>query len=48
VISQATDSGNFRVLLAAALVMATMVVTLNRLVCRPLYALVSARFELES
>jgi NitT/TauT family transport system permease protein len=42
------DSGDLRVLLAVALVMATMVVTLNRFVWRPLYALASPRFKLES
>jgi NitT/TauT family transport system permease protein len=47
IISQATDSGNFRLLLAATAVMAIMVVTINRLVWRPLYALASTRFKLE-
>ena len=47
IISQATDSGNFRLLLAATAVMAVMVVTINRLVWRPLYALASTRFKLE-
>jgi NitT/TauT family transport system permease protein len=47
VISQATDSGNLRMLLAATLVMACMVVTINRLVWRWLYALASSRFKLE-
>jgi NitT/TauT family transport system permease protein len=47
IISQATDSGNFRLLLAATVAMAVMVVTINRLVWRPLYALASARFKLE-
>jgi len=48
VISQATDSGNFRVLLTATLVMACMVVTINRLLWRRLYALASSRFKLEA
>jgi NitT/TauT family transport system permease protein len=48
VISHATDSGNFRVLLAATLVMACMVVTINRLVWRRLYTLASNRFKLET
>ena len=48
VISHATDSGNYRVLLAATMVMAAMVVTFNRLVWRRLYALASMRFRLES
>jgi len=47
IISQATDSGNLRLLLAATVVMAIMVVTINRLVWRPLYALASTRFKLE-
>lgn len=47
VISQATDSGNFRVLLAATVVMSLLVVTFNRLVWRRLYVLASTRFKLE-
>jgi NitT/TauT family transport system permease protein len=47
IISQATDSGNFRMLLAATVTMAVMVVTINRLVWRPLYDLASSRFKLE-
>jgi NitT/TauT family transport system permease protein len=48
VISRATDSGNFRVLLGATVVMAVVVVTINRLLWRPLYALASTRFKLEN
>ena len=48
VISHATDTGNFRVLLAATICMAAMVVTLNRLVWRRLYGLASTKFKLES
>jgi NitT/TauT family transport system permease protein len=48
VISHATDSGNFRLLLAATIVMAALVVTFNRLVWRRLYGLASTRFRLES
>ena len=48
VISNATDTGNFRVLLAATIVMAAMVVTINRLVWRRLYNLASTRFRLEN
>ncbi len=48
VISQATDSGNFRMLLVATLVMAIIVVTINRLLWRRLYALASTRFKLEA
>jgi NitT/TauT family transport system permease protein len=47
VISRATDSGNFPVLLGATLAMAAMVVTINRLVWRRLYSLASTRFKLE-
>ena len=46
-ISQATDSGNTRLLLAATIFLAAMVVTINRLVWRRLYALASTRFKLE-
>jgi NitT/TauT family transport system permease protein len=48
VISSATDSGNFRLLLAATLLMAAMVVTINRLLWRRLYALASEKYKLES
>jgi NitT/TauT family transport system permease protein len=48
IISQATDSGNYRLLLVATLMMALMVVSINRLVWRPLYALASGRFKLEA
>jgi NitT/TauT family transport system permease protein len=47
-ISQATDSGNFRLLLAATVSLAAMVVAINRLVWRRLYNLASTRFKLES
>lgn len=48
VISHATDVGNFRVLLGATMVMATIVVIINRLVWRPLYVLAATRFKLET
>ena len=48
VISQATDGGNFRVLLGATIVMALMVVTVNRLLWRRLYTLASTRYKLET
>jgi NitT/TauT family transport system permease protein len=48
VISNATDTGNFRVLLAATIVMAAMVVTINRLVWRRMYNLAATRFKLEN
>jgi NitT/TauT family transport system permease protein len=47
VISQATDKGNFSVLLAATIVMSALVVTINRLLWRRLYVLASTRFRLE-
>ncbi len=46
-ISQASDAGNFDLLLAATLVMALMVVTVNRLLWRRLYRLAETRFKLE-
>ena len=48
VISRATDGGNFPVLLGATLVMAGLVVTINRLLWRRLYALAATRFKLET
>jgi NitT/TauT family transport system permease protein len=48
VISAATDAGNFRVLLGATILMAAMVVTINRLLWRRLYALAATRFKLET
>ena len=47
VISRATDRGDFPVLLGATLVMAALVVTVNRLLWRRLYSLASTRFKLE-
>jgi NitT/TauT family transport system permease protein len=47
-ISQATDSGNFRLLLGATIFLAMMVVTINGLVWRRLYNLASSKFKLES
>jgi NitT/TauT family transport system permease protein len=47
-ISSASDSGRFDVLLASTLIMATIVVLMNRLVWRRLYQLVSSRFKLET
>ena len=48
VISAATDSGKFQILLLATIVMATMVVTINRLVWRPLYRLAETRYKMGS
>jgi len=47
-ISQATDQGNFNLLLAATMMMAVTVVTINRLLWRRLYALAETRFRLET
>ncbi|HVN04640.1 MAG TPA: ABC transporter permease subunit [Bryobacteraceae bacterium] len=46
-ISQATDSGNFHLLLLSTIVMATLVVTVNRSLWRPLYRVAQTRFKLE-
>ena len=46
VISAATDRGQFQILLLATIVMAIMVVTINRLVWRPLYRLAETRYKL--
>jgi NitT/TauT family transport system permease protein len=47
-ISRASDAGRFDLLLASTLIMATVVVLINRLVWRRLYRLASTRFKLES
>jgi NitT/TauT family transport system permease protein len=46
-IAQATDAGNFDLLLAATMMMAATVVTINRLVWRKLYALAETRYRLD-
>ena len=48
IISKATDGGNFDVLLAATILMATGVVTVNRLLWRRMYHLAESRFRLET
>jgi len=48
IISQASDSGDFRLLIASTVLMAGVVVTTNRLVWRRLYALAETRFRLET
>jgi NitT/TauT family transport system permease protein len=45
-ISAATDAGRFAVLLLATIVMALMVVTINRLVWRPLFRLAEDKYKL--
>lgn len=47
-ISRATDSGNFALLLGSTIVMALVVVTINRLVWRRMYRLAAARYTLET
>ncbi len=47
-ISRATESGNFALLLGATIVMALVVVTINRLVWRRMYRLAAARYTLET
>jgi NitT/TauT family transport system permease protein len=46
-ISQATDDGNSRLLLAATICMAAIVAVINRMVWRRLYRLAGTRFRLE-
>lgn len=46
-ISHATDTGAFDMLLAATIVMAVMVVTINRLIWRRLYRLAESHYKLE-
>lgn len=47
-ISRATDSGNFSLLIASTVVMAAIVVAINRTLWRRLYALAEARYKLEA
>lgn len=47
-ISEAADKGNYPVLLAATMLMAIIVLAINRLVWRRLYAVASTRFKLET
>jgi NitT/TauT family transport system permease protein len=47
-ISAATDAGKFDTLLLATIVMAVLVVSVNRLVWRPLYRLAETRYRLET
>jgi len=47
-ISAATDSGNGQLLLVSTIVMAMLVVCVNRLVWRPLYHLAGSRYRLDS
>ncbi len=47
-ISRATESGNFALLLGSTIVMAMVVVTINRLVWRRMYRVAAARYTLET
>ncbi|HTW65480.1 MAG TPA: ABC transporter permease subunit [Bryobacteraceae bacterium] len=47
-ISSATDAGNFALLLLSTIVMATLVVSVNRLVWRPLYRRAETRYRIEA
>ena len=47
IISAATDKSNYPLLLAATVVMVAMVVTINRLVWRPLYGLAAGKYKME-
>ena len=47
IISRATDGGNFPVLAGATIVMAALVVTMNRLLWRRLYGLASTKYRLD-
>jgi NitT/TauT family transport system permease protein len=47
-ISSATDSGNFALLLLSTIVMATLVVSVNRLVWRPLYRRAETRYRMDA
>jgi NitT/TauT family transport system permease protein len=47
-ITAASESGNFSVLLLSTIVMAVLVVCINRLVWRPLYRLAETRYRLEA
>ncbi len=48
VVSAAADNGNYPVLLVATMLMALIVLTINRLVWRRLYTLASTKYRLES
>ena len=47
-ISLATDSGNTRLLLLSTIAMAAMVVTINRLLWKPLFRLSESRYRLDA
>jgi len=47
IISQASDENNTKLLLAATIMMAATVVTINRLVWRPLYHVAETKYRLD-
>ena len=47
-ISAASDHGQFSILLLATIIMSLMVVTVNRLVWRPMYRLAETKFRLDT
>jgi NitT/TauT family transport system permease protein len=47
VISRATDAGNFDLLLASTIIMALVVVTINRLLWRRMYRLAASRYTMD-
>ncbi len=47
-ISRATDAGRFDILLMATIVMAALVVSINRLVWRPMYRIGETKYKLEN
>ena len=47
-ISRAADAGNFPLLLASTVIMAMIVVTVNRLVWRRMYRLAATRYTMET
>jgi NitT/TauT family transport system permease protein len=48
VVSDAADKGNYPVLLLATMLMALIVLAINRLIWSRLYTLASTRFRLEA
>jgi NitT/TauT family transport system permease protein len=48
VVSEAADNGNYAVLLVATMLMAVIVLTINRLLWRRLYTLASTKYRLEA
>jgi NitT/TauT family transport system permease protein len=47
-ISSASDHGQFSILLLATIIMSLMVVTVNRLVWRPMFRLAESKYRLDT